>query len=165
MKLGAASLVIAPSLWAAMIAITIWRFGERVELDELQQGSNTLLTQLRAIICFAVFFTWAFLTRKTDRETHKRMMLLAAVVLVSAAISRMTWLPTTLPESYAAVHAYMLLLLVPALSYDIARLGRPHAAYLMGLALLLPWLIATQLLWNSPWWMATASRLMAPVIS
>jgi hypothetical protein len=163
MKLGVASLVIAPCLWSAMIAITIWRYGERVELDQIQQGSNILLTQLRSIVFFALFFMWALLVRKKDRETHKRMMLLATVVLLSAAIARMTWLPTTFPESYGAVHAYMLLLLVPSLGYDIARLGRPHSAYLIGIALLLPWLIATQLLWNSPWWVETASRLMAVV--
>jgi hypothetical protein len=163
MKLGLASLVIAPCLWAAMIAITIWRYGERVELGQIQQGSNILLTQLRSIVYCALFFAWALLERKKDRETPKRMMLLATVVLLGAAITRMTWLPTTVPESYSAVHAYVFLLLVPSLGNDIVRLGRPHSAYLIGIALLLPWLIATQLLWNSPWWVQTASKLMAVV--
>lgn len=163
MKLGLASLAIAPCLWAAMVAITIWRYGERVELGQIQQGANGLLTQLRAIIYFALFFTWALLVRKKDRETHKRMMLLATVVLLGAAITRLAWLPTTFPESYVAVHAYILLLLVPSLGYDVVRLGRPHSAYLIGIALLLPWLIATELLWNSPWWAEMASELMAAV--
>lgn len=163
MRLGLASPAIAPCLWAAMVAITIWRYGERVELGQIQQGSNILLTQLRSIIYFALFFTWALLVRKRDRETHKRMMLLATVVLLGAAITRITWLPTTFPEGYGAVHAYMLLLLVPSVGYDVVRLGRPHSAYLIGIALLLPWLIATQLLWNSPWWVQTASDLMAVV--
>jgi hypothetical protein len=30
----------------------------------------------------------------------------------------------------------------------------------MGLALLLPWLIAQEMLWGTPWWTATATRLM-----
>ncbi|HEY9183133.1 MAG TPA: hypothetical protein VIQ99_08035 [Gammaproteobacteria bacterium] len=160
MKLGLASLVVAPCLWATMIAITIWRYDERAELGQIVQGSNILLTQARSIIYFALFFTWAFLVRKTDRETHKRMMLLATVGLMGAAITRMTWLPTTFPEGYGAVHAYMLLLLAPSLTYDIVRLGRPHRAYVIGLALFLPWLLLTQLLWGSPWWVETASKLM-----
>lgn len=160
MKLGLASLVVAPCLWAAMIAISIWRYHERAELGEIVHGSNILLTQSRSILYFALFVAWALLVRKTDYETHKRMMLLATVTLLGAAITRMTWLPTTFPADYAAPHAYMFLLLAPALAYDIVRLGRPHRAYLIGLALLLPWVIATQSLWSSPWWVATASKLM-----
>lgn len=159
-KVGLASLVLAPCVLATMIAITIWRYGERVELGQIQQGSNILLTQGRSIVYFTLFFTWALVVRKKDRETHKRMMLLATVVLIGAAITRMTWLPTTFPNSYGAVHAYLLLLLAPSVTYDIVRLGHPHRAYVIGLALLLPWLIATQLLWNSPWWVETASKLM-----
>ena len=146
MKLGLASLVIAPCLWVAMIAISIWRYGERAELGEIVHGSNILLTQSRSILYFALFVTWALLVRKNDRETHKRMMLLATVTLLGAAITRMTWSPTSFPVSNAAPHAYMLLLLVPAVIHDIVRLGHPHRAYLIGLALLLPWVIATQLL-------------------
>jgi hypothetical protein len=114
-------------------------------------------------VYFTLFFAWALLVRTKDRETHKRMMILATLVLLPAGFARMACLPTTTPESYDALHAYMLLLLAPALAYDIARLGRPHSAYLIGLALLLPWLIATHFLWNSPWWHETASTLMGIV--
>jgi len=162
-KLGLLSLALAPCVLAAMIAITIWRYGERVELGQIVQGSNTLLTQGRSIVYFTLFFAWSFLVRKSDRETHERMMILATVVLGTAGIARMTWLPTTMPDSYDAVHAYMLLLLTPSLVCDIVRLGRPHRAYLIGLALLLPWLVATHFLWNSPWWLNTASKLMGVV--
>jgi len=161
--LGLASLVLAPCVLITMIAITIWRYGERVELGQIVQGSNILLTQGRSIVYFTLFVTWALVVRKKDREAHKRMMLLATVVLLGAAITRMTWLPTTFPDGYGAVHAYLLLLLAPPAIYDIVRFGRPHPAYLIGLALLLPWLIATQLLWNSPWWVETASKLMGAV--
>jgi hypothetical protein len=158
--LGLASVALAPAVVAAMIAITIWRFGERVELGQMMAGANILLAQGRSIFCFSLFYAWAILVRGRDSETHKRMMILATLTLLTAAITRITWLPTTMPASYDAVHGYMLLLLVPALAYDIARRGRPHAAYLIGLGLLLPWMIATRLLWDSPWWLATAPRLM-----
>lgn len=159
-KLGLASLVLGPGLVASMVAVTIWRFGERVSLGQTIAGANILLSQGRAILYFSIFFLWAILVRKNDPETHKRMMILASLVPFGAAITRITWLPTTMPDSYTAVHAYLFLLIVPALVHDVVRLGRPHNAYLIGLALLLPWVIATEILWSSPWWVATASTLM-----
>jgi hypothetical protein len=143
-----------------MIAAAIWRFGVRAELGEIEAGANTLLVQGRAIFYFSLFYLWAISVRKRDREIHKRMMILATVVLLPAAITRISWLPSTMPESYDAVHAYMILLLTPALAHDVSRQGRPHSAYLIGLGLLLPWIIATHFLWNSPWWVETASKIM-----
>jgi hypothetical protein len=147
-----------------MVAVSIWRFDERVSLGQVAAGANTLLNQGRAILYFSVFFLWAILSRKADCETHKRMMILTIVPATTAAFARMPWLPTTTPDSPLAPHAYMLLLLAPVIIYDVVRLGRPHSAYLIGLALMLPWMIATELLWNSPWWAATASRLMGASI-
>ena len=162
--LGLASLVLGPAIVAAMVAVSIWRFDERVSLGQITAGANTLLNQGRAILYFSVFFLWAILSRKADCETHKRMMILTIVPATTAAFARMSWLPITTPDSPLAPHAYMLLLLTPMIIYDVVRLGRPHSAYLIGLALMLPWMIATQLLWNSPWWVATASRLMGASI-
>jgi heme A synthase len=47
----------------------------------------------RALILFGLFYVWAVLTRKTRRETHKRMMVLATFVVIDAGLGRMTWLP------------------------------------------------------------------------
>jgi hypothetical protein len=146
-----------------MIAAAIWNYGEMAAVGLSARAANLLLVQGRAILYFPLFFVWALLVRRRDPETHKRMMILATLVLLPAAITRMTWLPTTLPASFDAPHAYMFLLLAPALAYDVVRLGRPHAAYLIGLALLLPWLVATHFLWSSPWWLQVAPRLMAAV--
>jgi hypothetical protein len=158
--LGLISFVIGPCLVAAMIAVTSWRYHQRVDLGQIVPGSNTLLAQIRAIVYFSMFFTWAIVVRKHDSETHKRMMILATVVLVPAAVSRMTWLPTTMPASYLSLHASMLLLLVPAFVYDIVRRGAIHKAYWIGLLLLLPWVVATHLFWSNPWWVETAKRFM-----
>ncbi len=161
--LGLVLLVLAPSVVVAMIAASIWRFWVRAELGQTVAGANTLLIQGRAIFYFSVFYLWAIIVRERDSETHKRMMLLATVGLLTAAIARINWLPTTMPESYDAVHAYMILLLTPALAYDISRHCRPHSAFVIGLGLLLPWMIATHFLWNSPWWVETASSIMGAV--
>jgi hypothetical protein len=157
--MGLVSLALAPCVVAVMIAVSIWRFGVRVELGQAAAGANTLLVQGRAIFYFSLFYLWAITVRERDPETHKRMMFLATVVLLPAAIARISWLPTTMPESYDALHAYMVLLMAPAFAHDIFRRGRPHSAYVIGLGLLLPWIIATHFLWNSPWWGDTVFRI------
>jgi hypothetical protein len=158
--LGVSALVLAPAVVISMIAVTIWRFGERVSLGQDSAAANILLTQARSFIFFAVFFTWAFVTRRSDPETHKRMILLASVVPFGAAFTRMTWLPTTMPEAYTSIHVCMLLMLAPAIVHDVVQRGRPHKAWILGLALLLPWMILTEILWRKPWWTEAATRLM-----
>jgi hypothetical protein len=159
-SLGVASFVLAPCVVIGMVSAMLWRQRTLADLGQLGPATNIMLAQGRSILYFAVFFVWAVLARQRDLETHKRMMILATVVVLPASIGRMTWLPTTAPESYDALHGYMLLLLAPALAYDFARLGRPHRAYVIGFLLLLPWMIATHFLWNTPWWRAFATRLM-----
>lgn len=158
--LGLSAFVLGPAVVASMIAVTIWRFGERLTLDQDVVAANVLLTQARAILYFALFFTWAMVVRKRDPQTHKRMILLASVVPFGAAFTRMTWLPTTMPDAYTSIHLCMLLLVAPAIVADVVERGRPHKAWILGLALLLPWMILTEVLWNDPWWVGKAPRLM-----
>jgi hypothetical protein len=159
-SLGVASFVLAPCIVIGMVAVMVWRQRTMADSGLFGPAANIMLAQGRSILYFSVFVLWAMLVRQRDLETHKRMLVLATVVLLPASIGRMTWLPTTAPESYDALHGYMLLLLAPTLAYDFARLGRPHRAYVIGFLLLLPWIIATHFLWNTPWWRAFATRLM-----
>lgn len=159
-SLGVVSFVLAPCMVAGMVAVMIWRQREMADIGLLGPASNIVLAQGRSILYFTLFFLWAAVARRHDLETHKRMMVLATVVLLPASFGRMTWLPTTAPESYDALHGYMLLLLAPTLAYDLVRLGRLHRAYAVGLLLLLPWMVATHFLWNTPWWRDTATKLM-----
>jgi hypothetical protein len=117
--------------------------------------------QIRAIVLFPTFLIWALRTRRTDPEMHKRMMLLATLMLLDAAIARMSWLPyNEFPKGYVAVHIYLLLLLVPALLYDLIRRGRIHRAWVWGLALTLPWVVATEFVWGSHWWREFGPKLV-----
>ena len=159
--LGVASFVVAPAVLAAMITVTIVRYGALSDAGYGDLASNILALQLRSILLFPTFFIFAVATRRTAPDMHKRMILLATLVLVDAAIARMPWLPWNANRAnYDIVHGYLLLLLVPALLYDLVRYGRVHRAYVIGLALLAPWIVATSLLWSSPWWLKTAPLLM-----
>jgi hypothetical protein len=159
-RLGLIAVALGPCLIAGMIAATIWKFEVSIAQGAKGPAANILLLQIRGIAYFALFFIWGVLARRKDPETHKRMMILATLVIVPAALARMTWLPSGFPQTFDIMHVYMLLLLTPAIVHDLVRLGRPHKAYIAGVAALLPMLVATHFLWNSPWWREIAPRLM-----
>lgn len=153
-RLGMLSLAVAPALLVMLTLVTAVRQQDSAGTPAAPLVNNILFLQIRAILLFPTFFIWAIATRQRDPQTHKRMMLLATLMLIDAAIARMDWLPfNTFPLDYFAVHAYLLLLPVPALVFDYVRLGRVHRAWLWGYGLTLPWVLATELIWNSPWWL------------
>jgi hypothetical protein len=160
-KLGLASLVVGPLLAIMLIAITIIRQNDAAGTPTYSIVNNILFVQIRAVVLFPVFFIWALRTRRTDLETHKRMMLLATLAVLDAGIARMTWLPyNRFPVDYLAVHVYLFLLLVPALVHDWLKLGRVHRAWLWGLALMVPWAVATHFAWGSEWWRELGPKLV-----
>lgn len=160
-KFGLASLVIAPLVLLMLVAVTIVRQNDAAGTPGAPVVNKILFVQIRSIVMFPLFFIWALRTRRTDPQTHKRMMLLATLMLLDAAIARMSFLPfNDFPRSYLAIHLYLLLLVVPALVHDLIRLGRIHRAWIWGLALILPWVVATELAWNSAWWAEIGPKLV-----
>jgi hypothetical protein len=160
-KFGLASLVVGPLVLMALLAVTIVRQNDAAGTPAAPIVNNILFVQIRAIVLFATFFIWALRTRRTDPETHKRMMLLATLMLLDAAIARMSWLPhNQFPRDYLAIHLYLLALVVPPLLHDLFRLRRIHRAWVLGLALILPWVVATELVWGSEWWRTFGPKLV-----
>lgn len=160
-NLGMVSFVLAPAIWLTILAVTYIRYHDMTAAGAGDIGSNILMLQIRGAVLFPIFFIWAIRARKNDTETHKRMMLMSTLVLIDAAIARMSWLPgNAMPVSYDMVHIYVLLLIAPALIFDKLNHGKVHRAYIIGLAMLVPWMIVTSFLWNSPWWLETAPKLL-----
>jgi len=158
---GLASLLVGPLVLTMLIAVTVVRQNDAAGTPGGPIVNNILFLQIRSILLFPTFLIWALRTRRTDPQMHKRMMLLATLMLLDAAIARMNWLPyNEFPRHYLAVHLYLLLLLVPALTYDLIRQGRIHRAWVWGLALTVPWVIATEFVWGSTWWRAFGPKLV-----
>jgi hypothetical protein len=161
MRLGLASLGLAPTMLILFTAVTIVRYYDGVEAGAGEFMASLLFVQLRVIVMFPVLVIWALSARVRDPETHKRVMILAAIVPIGAAFGRMGWIPgNNMQVTYDVSALLELALLAPALAYDKLRHGRVHRAYWIGLALTLPWFIATHFVWNSPAWRSVAVALM-----
>jgi hypothetical protein len=124
------------------------------------EGIAFVIVPLSGIVFFAITFTVAVaLVRRP--EAHKRLMLLAAISLLDAAVAR--WFLTFLAPAGAvgpppvdvtippAIVAW--LLLVPAIVFDWRSRGRPHPVYVIGgsalLAVkLLNWPVSTTAAWH-----------------
>jgi len=121
---------------------------------------NILLLQISAGIMFATFITIGLRARGRDAGLHKRMMFLAVAVPLGAAISRMHWLPSTMPASPLSINLFVLVAVVPMFVWDVIRNRRVHEAYRIWLPAFVVVATTVNLLWDKPWWHATAKAIM-----
>lgn len=170
MQLGIVSVVLAPAVVVSMVGVVGAGF---VQLASAPPGaipaevlaeskfftSNLILEQVRVVLLFPAFVIWALLVRKDHPDTHKRLMFIATIPPLSAAIDRIAWLPSTLPASPASIFITQLIWLAPLLIYDLWRRGSLHKACVIGIALNLPFIVFSYLNWGTDWWLATAPKL------
>lgn len=173
-KLGLASLILAPLMMISMLGVEMMNvriglgstaaFVAQPDAQFMRNISTALLIHSVTYLFFPVFFLWAMLTRNKDPQAHKRLMILATVVLMIPALGRLLSVTQVLPDFglhlVDARHFYMLLLLVPAIVYDIVQQGRPHLSYMIGVELLSIWIVIAHFLWDSAWWAEFAPKLL-----
>jgi hypothetical protein len=121
---------------------------------------NILLLQISAGIMFAVFITIGLRARGRDAGLHKRMMFLAVAVPLGAAISRIHWLPSTMPASPLSINLFVLLAIAPMFVWDVIRNRRVHEAYWIWFPAFVVVATTVNLVWDKPWWHATAKAIM-----
>lgn len=78
-------------------------------------------------------FVAAALLRRRDRESHKRLMLLAYASILAAPMAR---LPGVLPFGPLAFYGLAFVVIIAGVIYDFASRGRVHKVYLVGGTLL-----------------------------
>jgi hypothetical protein len=91
-----------------------------------------LVIPLFDMALFATFVSAALLRRR-DKEAHKRLMLLAYISIVVAAVAR---LPGVLPLGPLVFFGLGFLFVVAAAIYDFVSRGKVHKVYLWGGALI-----------------------------
>ncbi|MFH1342559.1 MAG: hypothetical protein ABIL01_15360 [Pseudomonadota bacterium] len=159
MGLIGVSLATAMTISGFLVAVSAMKRSAAIGMTD--EGITFVIVPLSGMLFFAVVFTLA-IGYVREKEIHKRLMLLAGISLLDAAVAR--WFLTFLAPSGAigpppvfitippAFVAY--LLLVVAVVHDWRTRGRPHPVYVYGgIALiavkLLNWPISTTAAWHS----------------
>jgi hypothetical protein len=157
--LAGISLATAMTIFGFLVAVEAMK--RSAALGQSDAGIAFAIVPLSGILFFAVVVALAIAAIRRP-ETHKRLMLLACISLLDAAVARwfLTFLappgpagpppvPVTVPPAFVAY-----LLLVVAMVFDWRTRGRPHPVYVYGGAALiavklLNWPISVTPLWHS----------------
>ena len=129
-KMGVAGAVLAVAMVAAGIAIAI-ATATRGGAPPGADSRAFLIIPLGDMVLFGGFVAMA-LIRRRDKESHKRLMLLAYVSIMAAATAR---LPGVLPLGPFVFFGLAFLFVVAGIVYDLASRRRVHPVYLWGGAL------------------------------
>jgi hypothetical protein len=131
-RLGVAGAVLA----AAMVVAGTFAAIAAAARGSAPEGADPLaflVIPMFDMVLFATFVTTALALRR-DREAHKRLMLLAYVSIVVAAVAR---LPGVSPLGPPAFFGLSFLFVVVAGIYDFLSRRRVHRVYMWGGALIL----------------------------
>lgn len=175
MRLGFLSLVLAPAIVIVGFMLAPTMYHQMLETlqtapPEMRQeiqgrllhSENIKLIQIRVGILFPLFLGIALAARGRNAGIHKRMMFLATAMPLPAGIDRIPWIPHTLPESALSADLYTLLAVSPMFLWDVTRNRSVHPAYIIWLAINIPFAVALHGLWDTEWW-HTAARVMMGV--
>ena len=125
-----------------------------------------------AITLFAGFFT-AALFNIARPEAHKRLILLATVALLQAAMARVFFfihvgmvpgarpgIGMPPPVTLSVLPSFCLeILIVAGMVYDWRTRGRPHVAWVLGAGLLAVEIVGRTLVASTPGWLGAADFL------
>jgi hypothetical protein len=150
--------VVGAALAAAMVVV-----GTLTALQAARRGSAPpgvdalafLIVPLFDMVLFSGFITAALVLRR-DKETHKRLMLLAYVSIIAAAVAR---LPGLLPLGPLAFFGLAFVFVAVAAVYDLVSRRRVHRVYLWGGALFVISVPLRLALSGTPAWRALAELL------
>jgi len=133
-RLGWAVAALAVVMVVVGTTAGIWSMRRQVDDGFVQEAQAFLTTPLFSMMAFAGFVGTA-IARRRDSQTHKRLMLLATISILDAAVARLpleflrtsnwNYLPTTD------------VFLLTAILYDLVSRRTVHQAYVWGGALLI----------------------------
>ncbi|WP_221393774.1 hypothetical protein [Dyadobacter sp. NIV53] len=132
-KLGFYSIGLGVMVWLSM-GIVSYRvlIGFPPHVHSLKEVIwPALWVQVSAMNLFGFFFVRAVLARRKAAE-HKRLLYLAMLVLLQAAVGRMSWLPWYGMENPNVFFFYLDLLLIPLIAYDLTTTSRIHRITIIG---------------------------------
>ena len=145
-RFGFAGVVIGAAVFAisSFTAINVYPLSAALGFDIDLTGSARLAQMTRDFVllsAFPVFIVLAVVFRRRS-EAHKRLMLLASISLLPAAVGRIFRWPalTDIPEA-PATFAVIIALIVSVVIYDLATRKHFHPVVAWGAPLYLLWVI------------------------
>ena len=149
-QLGQTGFVFGVLVWLSLVVVTV-RALIANNPPEADGQFDILFIQLEGLILFGVFFTWGMLVRRKDLDAHKRLLFLATVVILQAAVDRIRFLPGIQAALFIRF-LYLDLLLIPLFIYDWLTLNRVHFTTWFGTLLICIFQTVIVFGWGSPGW-------------
>jgi hypothetical protein len=151
MRLGKAGMFFAILIIPVMYLSAVWQVA-RANQPPFTDPLTWTIVPLAVIIPFALL-VWNGWRKRRDSQTHKRLMLSAAILVVMGpAVGRLPLAPPTV-VGITILFALGFLLFVPLVVWDRRTLGRIHPATKFGIAMAALWVVCPlAVFWlNLPW--------------
>lgn len=153
-RMGILSLVIA-LLIVIMLCVVSFNVIIFYNVPEGSAKFDLLIGGFYEMFGFAFFFTWGMLARKKNLGAHKRLLTMATIVLLEAAVDRIQ-LRNSFPSfgfEYPATNfIYADILYIPLFIYDLVTLKKLHRVTVIGTALVISLQIFVCSIYGSPAW-------------
>ena len=107
------------------------------------------------IVLFVIAYLFGLANRRVA-AAHKRLMLVAWMIIIDAAMARLMFV---IGAPFPVIIAAELALVLALVAYDFVRLKRPHWASLFGVALMAASIAAKGVAPTLPWWPSVADTL------
>jgi uncharacterized membrane protein YozB (DUF420 family) len=151
MRLGKLTMLLAILMIPVMYMTAVWQVA-RANQPPFTDPLTWTIVPLAVIVPFSLL-VWNGWRKRRDVQTHKRLMLSAAILVVMGpSIGRLPIAPPTLGGT-TFVFLVGFLLFVPLILWDRRTLGRVHPASKFGIAMAALWVVCPlAVFWlNLPW--------------
>jgi len=154
-RLGVSALALAPMLVLTSTLVVFYTVRNGFH-DTKDSPLKLAAHPVFLLIWFSGFVAAGMLLRRKP-QWHKRLMLLASILMAQPAIARITWLPY--PDFLPAWWEWILPLLLPLIIWDLLMLRRLHPATIIGGMAFLAMFPLTDVVRVTPQWMDVVRTL------
>ena len=154
-RLGVSALILAPLLVLSSMLVVFYTVRNGFH-DTKESPLKLAAHPVFLLIWFSGFVAAGMLLRRRP-QWHKRLMLLASILMAQPAIARIVWLPY--PDFLPSWWEWIIPLLLPLLVWDVVSLKRLHPATLIGGMAFLLMFPLTNIVRATPEWLDTIATL------
>ncbi len=157
-KLGTVGFVLVPVLLVTMAMVSV-HGALRAAGPPVAPPASFIAVPFAAVLVFPILAGWALAVRR-DPQSHKRLMLLAMIVLMSPAAGRLPLVPPA-AGAYLMLFGVANLFLLALVLWDLLTLRRLHRATLWGGLLVVGVEALAVQLWQTEAWLAFSNSVIA----